>query len=172
MNVEAARAKVSARFAATLGDAEIGKKLEIVLWNHTLRTCQADFIPLEWNASFSKSFRERYTTKAVSLDLYNLKPNQALREQVTSGALPLKKLVGMKPWELDPDMWDPVFERVAFKQLRKQLTNDHENASDGAFTCGHCRSKKTTYYQLQTRSADEPMTCFIQCLACSKRWKQ
>ena len=34
-----------------------------------------------------------------------------------------------------------------------------------------CRTYKTTYYQLQTRSADEPLTTFVTCLKCNKRWK-
>ena len=34
------------------------------------------------------------------------------------------------------------------------------------------RKKKCTYYQLQTRSADEPMTTFITCLNCNNKWKE
>ena len=39
------------------------------------------------------------------------------------------------------------------------------------FTCGRCKRNKTTYYQLQTRSADEPMTTFVTCLHCNNKWK-
>ena len=53
----------------------------------------------------------------------------------------------------------------------------------GIHTCYKClndktrqndpdRGKRTWYYELQTRSCDEPMTCFITCLDCGKRWKQ
>ena len=28
-----------------------------------------------------------------------------------------------------------------------------------------------SYYQLQTRSADEPMTTFVTCINCGARWK-
>ena len=41
-----------------------------------------------------------------------------------------------------------------------------------SFTCRKCRSKKCTYYELQTRSADEPMTLFITCIDCGTKWKQ
>uniref|UniRef100_A0A7S2YJE2 TFIIS-type domain-containing protein n=1 Tax=Entomoneis paludosa TaxID=265537 RepID=A0A7S2YJE2_9STRA len=39
------------------------------------------------------------------------------------------------------------------------------------FTCGRCKSTKTTSTQKQTRSADEPMTVFVFCMNCGKRWK-
>jgi transcription elongation factor S-II len=41
----------------------------------------------------------------------------------------------------------------------------------GQFKCGKCKSVKTTYYQMQTRSADEPMTTFVTCMGCGNRWK-
>jgi transcription elongation factor S-II len=41
----------------------------------------------------------------------------------------------------------------------------------GMFTCGKCKGEKTTYFQMQTRSSDEPMTTFVTCLQCGNRWK-
>jgi len=41
----------------------------------------------------------------------------------------------------------------------------------GMFTCGKCKRTETTYFQMQTRSADEPMTTFVTCLYCNNRWK-
>jgi DNA-directed RNA polymerase subunit M/transcription elongation factor TFIIS len=173
MNVDGVRQKVATRFAETLENESLGKQLEIVLWNHTLRYCDAKNIPLEWSSSVAyDSFRELYTQRAISLDIYNLKKNDILREKLRNGELKLKKFIDMKPWEMNPEMWAPIFERVAFKALRKQTTRDVESAPDGAFQCSACKSKKTTYYQLQTRASDEPMTTFIQCLNCQRRWKQ
>ena len=45
------------------------------------------------------------------------------------------------------------------------------HAPDGAYTCRGCKSKKTQYTCMQTRSADEPMTIFVACLKCGRRWK-
>ena len=50
-------------------------------------------------------------------------------------------------------------------------TNISANIVEGAFKCRRCGSEKTTYYQMQTRSADEPMTTFVQCCECPARWK-
>ena len=42
---------------------------------------------------------------------------------------------------------------------------------DGMFRCGKCKSLKTTYTELQTRSADEPTSIFATCLSCGNKWK-
>ena len=43
-----------------------------------------------------------------------------------------------------------------------------ENSGDGL---PEEEYSKCTYYQLQTRSADEPMTTFVTCINCGNRWK-
>ena len=62
----------------------------------------------------------------------------------------------------------PVLDDLIFKQIQNETK---EEVCDGLFKCGRCGSKKTTYYSLQTRSADEPMTNFITCVSCAHRWK-
>lgn len=52
----------------------------------------------------------------------------------------------------------------------EQLNKDEENY-EGAFKCGRCKGKNVTYYQMQTRSADEPMTTYFTCRGCGTRWK-
>jgi len=44
-------------------------------------------------------------------------------------------------------------------------------AVSSLFQCGKCKESKVTYYQLQTRSADEPMSTFISCVNCGNNWK-
>lgn len=71
--------------------------------------------------------------------------------------------------EIDIDRWKTMIEQ---KQKRdKSKTQSSVNIEEGAFQCKKCGSHKTTYYQMQTRSADEPMTTFVQCTQCPARWK-
>lgn len=61
---------------------------------------------------------------------------------------------------------------IAFQQENQNEDEILQNEiQDGIFQCRKCNSKKTTYYSLQTRSADEPMTNFITCVTCKHRWK-
>lgn len=38
--------------------------------------------------------------------------------------------------------------------------------------CGQCKKHTVDYFEMQTRGADEPMTCFCECLSCGNRWRQ
>ena len=66
------------------------------------------------------------------------------------------------------------------KQLRAKFTkesiDDHQIAKTDAaksslLKCGKCKKMNVTYNQMQTRSADEPMTTFAYCMECGHRWK-
>lgn len=61
--------------------------------------------------------------------------------------------------------------RRRVRELQREDARKAETSYEGLFKCGKCKSKKTTYYQMQTRSADEPMTTFITCMECANRWK-
>ena len=54
----------------------------------------------------------------------------------------------------------------------KYLYEPKLEAMTDQFKCGRCKSRKCTYYEMQTRSADEGMTIFVTCINCGKRWKQ
>jgi len=42
---------------------------------------------------------------------------------------------------------------------------------DGILKCPKCKSMKTSYVEVQTRSADEPTTKKCLCTDCTYRWK-
>lgn len=62
---------------------------------------------------------------------------------------------------------DKIRQQLLFECERGQS----DQASTDQFKCGKCKQRKCTYYQLQTRSADEPMTTFVTCVNCNNRWK-
>ena len=75
-------------------------------------------------------------------------------------------MVYMSPYEMFPELWEECIQ-----SLSKMYSAKDDEVMDGMFQCKRCKSWKTTYYQLQTRCADEPMTTFHECTACQKRWK-
>ncbi|XP_056094908.1 transcription elongation factor A protein 3 isoform X12 [Rhinichthys klamathensis goyatoka] len=97
--------------------------------------------------------------------------NPNLRKNVLAGAIELSRMATMTAEEMASD---------ELKQLRNVLTQEaireHQMAKTGGTStdmlqCGKCRKKNCTYNQVQTRSADEPMTTFVLCNECGNRWK-
>jgi DNA-directed RNA polymerase subunit M/transcription elongation factor TFIIS len=166
--VQEVQYRVHRRFTSALEDPQLADDLEMLLFNWTRRTCERDNIVPHWD---NPKFRYRYTTRALSLE-FNLRhpQNQGLGNRVRAREVSLRKFAEMTPHEMYPKLWAEVYDRLAAKELRKMAIS-HEDAPDGVYTCRKCKSKKTQYTCLQTRSADEPMTIYVSCLECGNRWK-
>lgn len=52
-----------------------------------------------------------------------------------------------------------------------KISTSEIEIEEGIYTCNKCGKNKTTRIQLQTMSADEPMTNFIRCINCGSKWK-
>lgn len=101
-----------------------------------------------------------------------LKDNHTLTAEIRGKKIKPTELVKMGPHHFWPEgPYAKTMEYMIHKELRKEYLAKEVKNQDGLFTCNRCRTKKTTYYQLQTRSADEPMTTFVSCLNCDKNWK-
>jgi DNA-directed RNA polymerase III subunit RPC11 len=47
-----------------------------------------------------------------------------------------------------------------------------KHADSTTATCPKCDNDRAYFYQLQIRSADEPMTTFYRCTACTHQWRE
>ena len=66
-------------------------------------------------------------------------------------------------------------EKIYFaKENELQVLEDNleKYASICEKECSKCKNDKAAYYELQTRSADEPMTIFYKCTSCKFVWKE
>jgi transcription elongation factor S-II len=80
-----------------------------------------------------------------------------------------ENIISMSHEELYPDMWEDFI--IKNKKKMDLLSLDNKQQGSNMFRCGRCKKNNCTYFQLQTRSADEPMTTFVTCLECNNRWK-
>ncbi|KAF2101260.1 hypothetical protein NA57DRAFT_64128 [Rhizodiscina lignyota] len=69
------------------------------------------------------------------------------------------------------------FERKFFRaKVAEDVVGGSEGIKDRSKTTIQCTNEKcdgqeALFYQLQIRSADEPMTNFYQCVKCKKEWR-
>lgn len=113
---------------------------------------------VETDASWENPiFLHAYSEKLIDI-IYYLNTFD-LKEKIQNKEILSKDVAFLDYKMFNEDRWKPVVHESKL------------NSNDGIFQCKKCKSKKTTYYSLQTRSADEPMTNFITCLVCNNRWK-
>jgi DNA-directed RNA polymerase subunit M/transcription elongation factor TFIIS len=86
------------------------------------------------------------------------------------GELKLAEIPFMSSYDVFPEKWFALKDKLIQRE-QKILEGNKSRATD-QFKCRRCHKRECTYYELQTRSSDEPMTIFITCLNCGKEWRQ
>ena len=130
-----------------------------------------NFVPRNWK---SQQFKDIYK-QIARIVLWNTHPkspigNTRLLDRVQEGEFALEAIPQMTSYELFPEKWKELADKQLIRE-QKLLEGDRSRATD-QYKCHRCGKRECTYYELQTRSADEPMTIFITCLNCGKRWRQ
>ena len=157
--------KFSAVFDLVVDDP-IVLNLEKCIFNETIKYCKEKSIELKWsNINFSKKYSQ-LARKVLANITYTPNANE-VKQKILKNIWPPETIASKTHQELNPE----YYEELKIKIMEKYINKNTEQEHDGFFVCGKCKSKKTTYTQAQTRSADEPMTTFVTCLNCDHRWK-
>jgi len=147
-----------------IGDDNLSINLEKGVFNYAIKEANSKKIIKKWENPY---FVQLYLDRLRSLFL-NLK-NEELLSQLKNKEITPQSLAFMTHQEMNPEHWRALIDKKIKRDANKYTTNI--KASTDMFTCKKCKSKRCTYYELQTRSADEPATIFVTCLDCGKNWK-
>lgn len=139
-------------------DAEIkkfSKNIEISIYNYVLNNYN------EEHANFIKKYIIRYINICTNL------------KNILNNLENINKLEYTKSIDLDPEISQKNKEQRLniIKKYKNYSTSTENKEAIGMFKCGKCKSRNTTYTQVQSRSADEPMTTHVLCEECGNRWK-
>ena len=145
-------------------------KEEDGLYKYTIGIAERLTLPKQFT---NRKFRDIYFNKQRSLYtnlidssyINNPSLKKRMKKEIKPGTLAY-----MEPQELYPEHWKQLLDEKAWRD-KMQFEARKEMATD-MFQCGRCKKWETTYYELQTRSGDESMTCFITCVNCNKKWTQ
>jgi transcription elongation factor S-II len=132
------------------------EEIETAILNRCINDAQKWFVDIDWTNTV---FVDMYRSRAVSLYPY--------REMAKD--MDVTKFVDSTLVDLNPGRWKAMIQSIIDK---KKAMYSKKSTASIFLHCSSCKKKtRCDFYQLQTRSADEPMTTFVTCLECDKKWK-
>jgi DNA-directed RNA polymerase subunit M/transcription elongation factor TFIIS len=141
--------------------------LETGIFNETINFCQKKNYELKWGNPKFKNNYLKIARKILANITYT--PNaETVKDKIKYKLYKADEVATMTHAELFPDYWADLKLQIMAQYID---TKSPEEMPDGIMNCFKCKSPKTTYYQMQTRSADEPMTSYFTCLSCNHKWK-
>jgi DNA-directed RNA polymerase subunit M/transcription elongation factor TFIIS len=155
-------------FNYKLEDADIQKlalNLERGIFNYSIDISKQKSAESVWNPVFQKIYLNNLRKMYVNVNPNSYLGNKTLIHKILSKSVNEFDVCHYSSRELFPERW------AELNPSEKVVPEQKEEIHDGMFRCGKCKTYKTTYTQLQTRSSDEPMSTFVVCLNCGNRWK-
>ena len=154
-----------------LKNESLSRKVEQQLFNSTIDYAKSKNYTRKWK---NVLFKELYVSKIrsfyrnITKDRYI--QNNNFKQKILKGEIQLTDIPGLTAFDVYPENWSELLDK---KIKRDKLKYEMKpTAMTDQFKCRKCGSRSCSYYEVQTRSADEPMTQFISCLDCGNRWKQ
>ena len=150
------------------------KKIQLIekgIYNYTISKCHfRKKIPIWSNIYFTDIYISKVKNIYLNLNSNEFIKNDYLIKKIKSNEIDPYNLAFIDTYKLFPEKWaDIIDEKMKIEKLLKESLQ--ESASD-LFKCPRCHKRKTIHCEVQTRSSDEPMTTFITCLECGKKWKK
>lgn len=139
--------------------------LEVGVFNATNAECRRlNTLRLWKNEQFVEVYLRKLHAMMMALKIKHI------QDDIRSKKLRPHKLPFMTHQEIHPEKWSALLKQ---KTMREQnMFRSNILASTDSYTCHRCKKRECTYYQMQTRSADEPMTIFVSCISCGNAWTQ
>ena len=139
--------------------------IERGIYNASIQKATQMNIVRKWtNPRFVDIYRQRVKSVISNLDTTSYVHNEHLIVRLLNNEMMPHELAFMKPVDLFPERWISAQE-----QIKCNETDFTPTKFVTLYKCGKCGQNKTTVHELQTRSADEPMTLFITCFNCKHK---
>lgn len=177
------RPRVVLAFARALTEAGVIKPHDVdEEWNVIGDEARAD-VDARTDAVLAELHRQHCTTtpchnytemgRRTRLVIFCVKTEPKWMRWLLNGNLTIERLCEMDVKDFYAERYQAAMALKREKYEKEQYGNTMRATTD-MFICPNpkCRKRECTYYELQTRSADEPMTKFIKCCICSREWRQ
>jgi transcription elongation factor S-II len=157
------------KFNTLLNDIELSTKIENSIFNYALSQSEEKCIVQDIeNKYFKRIYVNKIITLYNNLDKDSYIKNISFLYRLLNKDFDIDTIAFLSPQDINKEHWK--------KYLDRQVANDEffysrtVGTHTTEFKCGRCKERNCTYYQLQVRCSDEPMTTFVECLNCHNKW--
>ena len=150
---------------------KISRQMEQSIYNSSIQFSSENNIKRNWeNCIFKSLYLSRIRSIYTNLREDSYLQNKNFKKKLLENEIDPKNISSLSRYDIFPEVWAELLLKLSQKdKLKYELKPE---AMTDMFKCRKCSSRSCSYYEFQTRSADEPMTQFITCLDCNNNWKQ
>ena len=169
-NADTFRTNIKKKLYKIIRRKKLSLNLEKGIFNYTIQTARLRNIVRKWdNKAFVMIYVDKFKSILLNLNAKSTVKNKELLKRLKNKEFKAHELAFMTHQELFPEKWKYLIDKK-IKRDKSEGVVDLSAATD-EFFCFKCKKRKCSYYQMQTRSADEPMTTFVTCLLCGNNWR-
>lgn len=150
---------------------KLSNEFEKSIYNWTIQESINKDIIKNWNNPIFKSlYLEKVRSILTNIDKTSYLQNEQLIEKVLKSDIKVDDIVNMKPEALFPEKW--INTVSTYNKKYENFENQQSVAVvTDMFKCGKCKGRRCTFYEIFSRSADEPAVLHIKCLDCGNSWR-
>lgn len=154
-----------------LNDEKKSRQIEKDIYNSVIDYSRQKNIKRSWDCiTFKSIYLARIRSIYTNIKSDSYIKNINFKERILTSEIDSQNISNLSHIDIYPEKWKLIIEdKMKKERLKYELKPE---AMTDMFKCRRCGSRSCTYYEMQTRSADEPMTQFITCLDCKNNWKQ
>jgi len=165
------RNNIVLKFDIILKDFSLSRKFEQSIYNYIIEKSMVNNIIRSWD---NDTFKNLYILKISSfynnLNKDSYLKNYTFHDRIVSGDITPSNINKLHLYDINPNSWiELINKKLKSDKIKNELK---PTAMTNLYRCSRCKSRECSFYEVQTRSADEPMTQFITCLKCNNRWRQ
>lgn len=148
---------------------KISEEIESSIYEFTIKESEKHGIDSNIeNKNFKRIYKNKTRTIYDNLNVNSYVKNTNFLIRLINKEFDIKEIAFLSPQEINKEHWKPYLDRQNAND--EFLYSRTAGIKTNEYKCGRCKKNECSYYQLQVRCSDEPMTTFINCLNCGNKW--
>ena len=150
-------------------DINICENIEKSIYNYASKKCiDKNIEPNISNEIFLRIYVNKLMSLYNNLDKKSYIKNDSFYDELMNEKINLDQIAFLSPQEMNKKHWQKYIDKQS--AVDEFLYSRSAGIRTTEYKCGRCKEFNCSYYQMQVRCSDEPMTTFVNCMNCGNSW--